>query len=406
MTYQEQSAGYAAFKVQSGLGTISSGSGATVLRQTGGTGLDLSKAAIENNEIRSDGMRSRGRHGSQDVKGNWAAQLSIDSHKAIVEAVMRDTIDGSALALSESDFTSLAISSNVITLGSGDPRTLGLRVGDVIRLTNMSNSANNNKNLRIIGLTSTTITIASGDTLTDQTADTSCNITRPKKLIQSGTLVKRYFTLEEYFTNIDQSVVAQDFVWSNIKFSMGADGIIMADPGGIGTGNMSVKASGSSPYFSSPTLGTSLPLAVVDATIRVNGTDVVDLTGFDLTLDIGATAPKVLGPNKYSPDVFSGQMAVSMNLTALRKDLQYLSDFIAETQYSLHVLAVENESEPKDFFSIYVGNFTLGGVQRAALNKQGGAMTETLQIPAALVGKDDTGTGYDGTMVKIQSTGF
>jgi hypothetical protein len=94
-----------------------------------------------------------------------------------------------------------------------------------------------------------------------------------------------------------------------------------------------------------------------------------------------------------------------MNLTALRKSLTYLSDFVAETVYSLHVLAVENESEPKDFLSIYVPNFTLGGDTRSALSKAGGPMTETIAIPAALVGKDTTGGAFDPTMIKFQSTG-
>src|SRR6185295_9102543 len=89
-----------------------------------------------------------------------------------------------ALALSESDFTSLTIASNVITLGGGSPISLGLRVGDVIRLTNMSVAGNNSKNLRIIALDATTITIAAGDTLANNSVDSACNITRPgQKLI-------------------------------------------------------------------------------------------------------------------------------------------------------------------------------------------------------------------------------
>jgi hypothetical protein len=39
-------------------------------------------------------------------------------------------------------------------------------------------------------------------------------------------------------------------------------------------------------------------------------------------------------------------------MTMLRKDLTLFSDFIAETQYSLNVLAVDNMSEPKDFIAI------------------------------------------------------
>jgi hypothetical protein len=32
-------------------------------------------------------------------------------------------------------------------------------------------------------------------------------------------------------------------------------------------------------------------------------------------------------------------------------------------------------------------------------------LTETISIPAALVGKDNTGSGYDATMIKFESTG-
>jgi hypothetical protein len=134
---------------------------------------------------------------------------------------------------------------------------------------------------------------------------------------------------------------------------------------------------------------------------------VVDLQSFDLTLDIGATAPDVFGSGaqKYSPDVFTGQMAASLNFTALRKDLQYIQDFADETVYSLHVLAVNNEDEPKGFVSIVVPYFTLGGVDKSALNKQGGPRTQSIAVPAALVGKDTRGAGYDPTMIKLQSTG-
>lgn len=406
-TYQSQSNAVVAYKVQSGLGSQASGSGGTQLRVAGGAGANLTKAATESNEVRNDGMRIRGRHGTQKTTGAWSAEASLGSHAPIIQAVMRDTWDVSDLALTESDFTSLAIASNVITLGSGNPISLGLRVGDVIRLTNLATSANNSKNLRIIGLTSSTITIAAADTLTDETADTACTITRPKKIIQSGTLVKRYYTIDEYDADIDQSTVLTDFVWGSIKFSMQPNGLLLADPGGMGTGQIDALATGSSPLLTSPTATSGVPFSVVDATIRVNGTDVVDLTSFDLTIDIAPAAPDVFGSGaiKYSPDVFTGQMAVSMNLSALRKSLTYLSDFIAETQYSLHVLAVENESEPKDFLSIYVGNFTLGGNTRSALSKAGGPLTETISIPAALVGKDTTGSGYDATMIKFQSTG-
>jgi hypothetical protein len=95
---------------------------------------------------------------------------------------------------------------------------------------------------------------------------------------------------------------------------------------------------------------------------------------------------------------------MGLNISALRKDLTAIQDFSAETQYELHVLAVENESEPKDFMSIYVGNFTLGDVAKSALSADAGPRTQSLTVPAALVGKDTRGTGYDPTMIKFQSS--
>jgi Phage tail tube protein len=406
--YQSNSSAYCAYHVQSGLGTQYTSTGSKIFRQTGGAGLKPTRAQTASGEIRQDGMSSRGRLGTQKVTGAWSGEASIGSFEDIAEAVMRDTW-AATLTLTQTQFTSLTTGANTIILASGNPITLGLRVGDVIRLTGLNATGNNSKNLRITALSATTITVA--ETLTvDAVADTSCTITRPKKLTQfsAGSLVKRYFTVEDYDVDLDQSEVATDFVWGSMKFSMAANGLLTLDVGGTGTGKYDALATGSSPLMASPTTPTGIPLSVVDATIRVNGVDVVDLTAFDLSLDTKPTAPDTFGSGaqKYSPDVFCGEMEIGMNLTALRKDLQYLTDFLAETVYSLHVLAVDNEAEPKDFFSIYLGNFTIGDVSKSALSKAGGARTHTIQVPAALVGIDDHGTAYDSTMIKFSSTGI
>lgn len=406
-TYQSTANATVAFKKQSGLGSQASGAGGTIIRLTGGSGGVMTRAATASNEVRQDGMSARGRLGTQKTVGQWNTEASLGSFEEILEAVMRDTRDATDLALTQADFTSLTTTTSTIVFAGGDPRTLGLRVGDVIRLTDFATAANDSRNVRITGLSATTITVAETLTL-DSNADTTCTITRPKKLIMGGTPVKRYYTIDECDTDIDLSEVMTDFMWGSAKFAMATNGILMLDVGGAGTGQLTAMATGTSPLLTTPTAGTGTPLSVVDATIRVKGTDVVDLTSFDMTMDIKPSAPDVFGSGsiKYAPDVFAGDMEVSMNLTALRKDLQYLTDFTNETVYSLHVLAVENMSEPKNFLSIYVGNFTIGSVAKSALAKAGGARTQTIGIPSALVGLDNTGTGYDATMVKFQSTSF
>lgn len=406
MTYQTNSNIQVAYKVQSGLGVPASGAGGTVLRLAGGQGLRLTKASTASKEVRRDGMMSRGRHGSQRVTGSWDHELTVDGLIDILAAVLRDTW-AAATVIDETDFTSLTVAADGFTLTSGDPRTLGVRVGDVIRATNLADAANNNRNLRVTGLTATKITVA--ETLTaNVTPDTACSLTIARKLTQysASSLVKRYYTVEEVDLDLDKSELASDFVWGSVKLAMQSDGTIIATVGGAGTGQFEVNEDAACPVLTSPTEGTSLGLAVVDATIRWNGTDLVDLESLDVTIDIQPVAPATFGSGeqKYAPDVFTGNAQVAVNLTMLRADLEAIKALTAETRLDMSILMVENESEPKDFLSLYIGNFTAGDVQKSAPSNQGGGRTVTIQIPAALVGKDTRGTGYDATMVKFQTS--
>jgi hypothetical protein len=410
MAYQSQSASVVAYKAQTALGSPATGAAGTVLRVAGGTGGQLTKAATESNEVRSDGMRARGRHGIQKTAASWNAEVSLGSWEPIAEAIMRDTWTPTPLVITETSgapaLASITTTANAIVCGAGSWITAGLRVGDVVVLTNHTTAGNNSRNLRITALTATTMTVA--ETLTvNAVADTAFTVTRPgKKLIQSGTLIKRYFTVDEYEVDIDQSQVMQDFVWGAMRIGMAPNGLLTFDPSGIGTGYMSGNSSATSPILTAPVATTGIPMSVVDATVRINGVDVIELTSLDITLDISPMSPDVFGSGqiKYGPDVFTGQMGIGINFTALRKDLVFLQDFAAETQYAIQIIAVENEAEPKDFMSIYIGNLTLGGVTKSAYSKDGGPRTQTVAVPMALVGRDVTGPTADATMIKFQST--
>jgi hypothetical protein len=410
MTYQSNTNALVAYKKQAGKGTQATGAGGTVLRSAGGSGINFSKKSTPSKNIRRDGMQTRGRHGSYDVTGAWDHELTLDGLIDIAEAVVRDTWDVAALVLTEAQFTSLAIASNVVTFGGGNPATLGLRVGDIIRFTLLSQAADNSKNVRIVSMTPTTITVAAVDgvALTDMGADTACTITRPRKLIQfaGGSLIKRYFTIDEYDVDIDQSEVATDFVFGNFKIGFQPDGTVIASVGGVGTGQFQALSTAASPLLTNPTEATSLGLAVVDATLRIGGVDRVDLSSFELSADIQLSAPTTFGSGgqKYAPDVFSGQLQASITFTALRQDLQFIQDLQAETQYEFHIVMVDTAVEPKGFLSIYVGNATLGSVVKSALSQAGGGRTVTVTVPAALIGQDTRGAGYDATMIKLQTS--
>lgn len=403
MPYQSQSNGYIAFKAQSGLGAGATGAGATLLRTTGGQGGRLTKATYGSNEVRQDGMRTRGRHGGRRTSGPYTCEWSLGLADEILQAVMRGTWGAANLAKTEADFTSITTGANSIVLASGSPIAMGFRVGEVIRLSNHSSAGNNNRNLRITALDPTTITVA--ETLTvNAVADTSVTITRTGRVLTNpAARIKRYFTIEEHELDIDGSEVFEDCVWGAMKFTMQPNGMLMFEPSWVGTGVFEALTGGAAPLFTAPVEPTGVPMSCVDAVIRVGSADVIDLTAFDITIDAKAAPPDPgVIASTVAPDVFTGTMDVSMNLTALRKDLQYVADFAAETVYSLHVLAVDNESEPKDFLSIHVPNFTFGSADKSALSREGGARTQTIAIPADLVGIDTRGGAYDATMVKFQ----
>ncbi|WP_316214295.1 phage tail tube protein [Bradyrhizobium sp. SZCCHNR2032] len=403
MTYQSKFAGYFAFKEQAGIGTQATGAGGIVYRQTGGTPAKLAKAAIQSKEIRQDAQPVRGRHGQQTSTGGpYSGELSLGTFDAIFQALLRGTWD-TEITKTQADFTSLTTGANSIVFGSGNPITMGFRVNDVIECVGLSDAANNGRNLRIAALSSTAITVA--ETLTvNATPDTSCSITRRgRKVINppAGSLVNRYFTGEDYDADIDASKVFTDCYWKSGKFSMQPNGIIMFDASWVGTGKLDVNTASTAPILTAPTLTASIPLAALDSTLRLGGVDVADIVSWDMTIDNGAVAPAVIG-SKISPTVLPGLNQVSMNLQVLKKDMSYLQAFLGETGFSLSLLAAANTSEPKDFISINIPNFTLGSADDSARATDGGAATVTIPVPAALIGHDSTGAGYDDTTVSIQ----
>lgn len=405
MAYQSQSAGLVAWKAQSAKGSTASGGSGYVMRITGG-GLQYSKGTYGSKEVRRDLMHSRGRHGLKRVTGTYSCELSLGMLDSFLEALFRTTA-ATALVKTNSDdsLTSVAVdSSGTLTAGGGSWITAGFRVFDIVRLTNDSAAANNSRNLLITGLTATvmTVTCLDGGTLTTAGADTSFTLTRPGKKITNPATPSApvYFTVEEWDGDMDLARVFSDCRIHQVKISMQPSGIVMADITFTGTGLFGTNSSGSSPSLTSPTDFTAVPLSAVDAVVRLGSTVRAELTAFDLTLDIGAVAPEVVAAT-ISPDVFTGAMSVSMSMSMLMSDYTDLTAFVGETVLSLSATFCENETEPKDFFSVAVPNFTLGSHEPSNFSMEAGPRTVSISVPVDLVGKDETGGAYDATMVKL-----
>lgn len=392
-----------AAKVEATFNTAPGASGATVIRLTGG-GLRLMKEAIQSNEIRSDGQTAISRHGSRRVEGSYAGELSLGGFDMLLEAVMRATINTSisATATGAGAFIDLTVNAtNQMTrTGAGSFITDGFRAGDVIRLTNYVQAADNNINLRIKTVTATVITVY-GTPLVTGAADTACTITRLKKLTRPATPVKRTFYIDQYNQDLDLSEAFGGCRFISMKIVGSPNGMATVEFGVLGA-SVTPLASGASPYYTTPTMPTGQPLVFTDSLIALGvpgaGADIAIGTAFELNLVIAAKTEPVIG-SSFTPDVFDNDARLSGSISLIRQDLTYLTGFSAETEYDLHILLTEPESEPKDYIALYVPRLKLMGLETAIGGD--GAMIETLPWTA---GMKEGVAGYDDTMLTISTS--
>lgn len=379
-----------AFKVQSALNDLPTAAGATRLRMLGSPGMNEQSPPIVSEEERSDLQPQQGRMGGRSTSGSYEVEASIGSHDALLEAVMRGTW-AAAVTHDQTDFGATTITANLIT-ATGDFLTLGYRVGDVITLSGTGEAANNNRVLRVTGVTETTLAIA--DTLVASSGDAT--ILRGRKLVNPATIVRRLFTVEQFYADLNKSMLFRDTRWTSLDVQVQANALKRLSFGTVGR-FMEIKAD-VGPHFTDPTAPSSIPIVTVDGSLRFDGADVAIATGINLSINLDAETVGVVG-DRLSPDVYDGGMAVSGQITAIRADLANIEKYLDEDELELHLVFRTPGAEPRPFLSLFAGNVKLGSPQ-APLGGNG-PMIETADL---IFGVKGAATGYEETTLKWASS--
>lgn len=386
-----------AYKEESSFDTAPGDTGGTRVRFNPGQGLTYDRAIIRPGEVLSSQMTRMARLGSGSVAGGYTGDAYGDgSWDDWLEALVRSTWVA-AVAITETEMTSITTTTNTIVAAGGSWITEGVRVGDVVRLTNHQTSENNDLNLRVTGVTATTITVAGSPLTTDASADTSFTLTILKKLTNASSPTRRSFYLEEYFQDIDQSMVYGGCKIVRLVIRGEPNGMATFEWGIVGASGDDL-ATGDSPYYTSPTLNSGTGLVFADAAVRFDGADLAGLTSFEMTIDIGGTAQAVLG-NANAAGVFERAMTIEGSISVLREDLDNFAHLTDEDELELHVLLEEEETAPKDCIGIFVPRLKLTGAD-APIGEEG-AMIESLPF---IAGEKPSETGYDNTMISIASS--
>lgn len=338
-------------------------SGGQVLRRVS-CSLDLSKDTYQSNEIRSDKQVTDFRHGVKRVQGSITGELSPATYFDFMEAACRGTKNGSVVALTESDLTSCAMDSttSTVTFAGGAPVTLGLRVGDILRFTNLSNSANNSTNFIILGFSgSSNRVLTVYPAPTTMTADTAFNVTTVGRsvYVPSSSFVSRKFGIEVYHSELDVHRFFTECRVGGVQLQLPPTGMATIEVPMIGR-DMETNSGGSSPFFTSPTDATTTGiLAAVNGLIRLGGTNVGVVTGMNVNLNLSASADPVVGQNVV-PEIFLGRADVTGQITAFLEDFTLLNYFKNETEVEIIAYLTASSAAAADAMSIHIPRVKFG----------------------------------------------
>jgi Phage tail tube protein len=394
MAFQSENNVVVAYKPEGTFGVkAAGGAGAKVFRLNGG-GLGLDRALIQSNELRSDLRSSAARYGSRNVNGGYPADLSVGTFDELIEAAFRSTWTA-ASAITAATFTTLTPAANTFTAASGSFLTQGFRVGQVVRRTGSAIAGNNGRNIRVVGVTTSVLTVA--ETLTGGAADATGSLDIQKRIIQAPSIVKRSFTFEEYEKDVDGSEIFVGAKISSLHLSGGPDAMAIIEFGIVGADG-EVLDDTTSPYFTGPVATTSIGLTLADAKIRFGGEDVAVLSAFDATLDNRQGGQAVIGGG-VTPEIFEGSSTLAGSISGIRRNLTNITRYLAESPLELHVLLTEPGAEPKPYFSLFLPNIKLGRPTKQY--GSGSAMIETMPFTGS--NKDAT-TGYDDTMIQAETS--
>lgn len=389
-----------AYKVESTYGTPAGASGAQTIRRVR-SGIIPAKDSYQSNEVAEHLQVQDLRHGMRRPGGPLEGEMSPLTYADWFEALLRGTwAAGATFTAGVGTGITVANAGKTFTRASGSFLTDGFRVGDVVRWTGLTGVSN--LNYRIVALTATVMTVAEspGADIGAPDESCSCSVAGQKLLAPTAkaSIVKRSFSLETVFPDTDWSELYTGLRFTSCALGLPPTGIMTCQWGAMAQ-DVTVYEAGSSPYFSSPSAATETGLlAAVDGILRVGGTDVAIITGFDLAIDIAGSQQPVVGSN-VSPDVFTSRLVVTGTLSFVLDGATLVKNFINEDAISAMILLEEAEAAPASLVAVHLPKIKFSALNRDIGNE--GPVIVGLPFQALLPA---TQTGYDRSTIVIQDS--
>lgn len=370
--------------------------------------LDLVKATYSSSEILASQQRRDMRHGVRSVPGSISGELSVGGYQLMMESVLRRVSTAGVTAGAAVD---LVVASNgagtkagTLTRAGATFITTGFKVGDVVRLADDPQAANNNKNLLITALTQTQMTVRTldgSDLVAHAAGAGTISVAGRKTFTPEDGHLRHYYTVEHFYADVPTSEQYKDVVFTGMTVGLPATGMATVEFPLMGL-DMDTSAA---QYFDAPAAAPSGAIeAAVNGVIVVNGVVVADVTGLTITVAGNHAAPGGIVGSNVDPDIFPGILEVSGQLTALFRDTTHRDLFVNETEFGIIGVFTGDNTPAAGFTAFNMSRCKYGGNTKDDVAT---GITQTMPFTALEnVNGGGAGTVNERTTLSVQDSAW
>lgn len=386
-------------KESSGWGVLAGNTGGKQLRRVT-SAFNLIKDSYESAEVRIDRQVADFRHGVRSAEGSLNGELSVGSYSDFMQSILGRDFAAVTLGAAVSCTVTVSGTTYKVIRSTGSWITSGARVGQIVRFTGLTTTADNSRNFVIAGLTTTDMTIVplNGVAPTAQGTGTSVTTTAPGRttFVPASGHTDDSYTVEEWFSDIAQSEVYTGVKVNSMSIALPATGLATIDFGFVGK---DLTQKGTSQYFTSPTAqGTTGVLAAVNGVMIVNGAAVALVTSADVAIERATENAAVVGSNSIA-EIFTGRIRATGNMSVYFTDTTFRDYFDSETPVSIVFTMTQDSTASSNAISIVLPKVKLGSFSR---NDSELGLVADVSYQALL--NDVTTGGLEGTTIQIQDT--
>lgn len=389
------------YKAESAWGTAPGATGAQLLRRVS-SDLALKKQTAESAEILSHRQRQDFRHTIRSVEGSISGEISAGTYKDFIAAAVRKAFATVAAISSLSLTIAGAGPTFTVTRSAGSWLTDGIKKGQVGRITaGAVNAANLNKNLLVLSLTATVLTVMplNGVALVAEGPVASCTWTPTGKVTYAPSTghTDESFALEHWHADVSVSELFLGCKVGQLEIQLPPTGMATIAAQFMGKDVTTAAAA----YFTTPTAETSTGiLAAANGLLVAQGGAIAIVTGLNFTLNGNLSAEAVVGSNTY-PGISPGRITVEGQLTALFENATLRDYFLNETEVSLIAAFAASSSATADVVSFTLPRIKFGDAAKDDGDKQ---IVQTLPFTALYNSAGGAGQDQEQTTLYVQDS--